>query len=138
MRYFKWDTKSRRLAALRDLQYYSKMGRTANLSKVIISRRGEPYENPDLALWDLQYYSKLGRTANLPKLQSREEENHMKIRISHYRTCRIIQKQDGPNTYPSLTLGKGHHGISRAKMDQQGTEDEKTLLSPITPVGKKI
>ena len=24
MRYFKWDTKSRRLAALRDLQYYSK------------------------------------------------------------------------------------------------------------------
>ena len=31
MRYFKWDTKSRRLATLRDLSVLFKMGRTANL-----------------------------------------------------------------------------------------------------------
>ena len=61
----------------------------------------------------------------------------MKIRISHYRTCRIIQKQDGPKTYPSLTLGKRHHGISRAKMDQQKTKDEKTLLSSILQLERK-
>ena len=44
----------------------------------------------------------------------------MKIRISHYRTCKIIQQQDGQKTYSSLkrNLGKEHHGISRTKMDQ--------------------
>ena len=92
MRYFKWDTKSRRLAALRDLQYYSEWEGPQTYKLIKSYNFGERR-----TIWKSRYRTigpavlfKLGRTANLIKLQSRDEGNHMKIRISHYRTCTKI------------------------------------------------
>ena len=69
-------------------------------------RRGEPSEDPEFALRDLQYHSKLGRTTNLKQFQSQDEENHKKIRTPHLRTCSIIQKWEGPQTWISFNLKK--------------------------------
>ena len=49
-----------------------KIGKDHELIKVPIWRKGEPYENQDLALRDLQYHSKEGWTAHLIKSEFKE------------------------------------------------------------------
>ena len=59
----------------------------------------------------------------------------MNIRISHYGTSNIFQKQDGPNTYSSFKrrLGRGTKEIAGPKGINQRTEEKETLMRLITP-----
>ena len=60
----------------------------------------------------------------------------MKIRISHYGTSNIFQKQDGPKTYSNFKKKneKGTTGKSKGKKGSvKKTKEKETLMRLITP-----